>query len=79
MRRGMCQSDDGAQVRLEKMKSVVSVKSSFMAELAALDNVRLEVVLAKIPLPFIKKLREKGGCAKRWPTSLDSPWRLAGK
>lgn len=43
-RRGIWQSDEGAQVRLNKMESVIRLTSSFLAELAAQDNVRLEIV-----------------------------------
>lgn len=45
IRRGIWQTDEGAQVRLNKMQSVIHLTSSFLAELAAQDNLRLEVVL----------------------------------
>ena len=43
-RRSIWQSDEEAQVRLKKMTSVMHLKSSCLAELAAQDNVRLVVV-----------------------------------
>lgn len=43
-RRDIWHSDEGAQVRLNKTESVIRLTSSFLAELAAQDNVRLEIV-----------------------------------
>jgi hypothetical protein len=43
-RRDIRQSDEPTQVRIDKLMSVIRLTSSFMAELAAQDNARLEVV-----------------------------------
>ena len=43
-RRAIRQSDEPTQVRIDKLMSVIRLTSSFMAELAAQDNARLDVV-----------------------------------